>query len=127
MKSSPNFYNHAIVDKNPDDYVEIIASPAAILGVWKLSFFAHELLHKDGAVKSEDELKGDTLQKYIEAAESIKRSEDIPTPILGIGIYDGVEIGVGREIIAAAYHANIETITTFARKGQADEIRDLLK
>lgn len=125
--TNPHFCNHTIVDSNPDDYIEIETSPATIFKVWKLSFFAHELLHKDGRVKSETELSGDALQKYIAASESLKRGEDVPKPILGVGIYEGIEIGVGREIIAAAYHAKMPTIPAHIRKAQADEIVALLK
>lgn len=125
--TEPHFCNHAIVDKNPADYTEIVACPRDILAVWKLSLFAHELLHGDGRIKDESELAGDTLQKYIAARESIKRGEDIPKPILGVGIYEGIEIGVGREIIAAAYHENLDKIPASVRKAQADEIKKHLK
>jgi hypothetical protein len=122
----PQFCDHTIVSKNPDDYVEVQTSPASILKVWKLSFFAHELLNKDGSVKTESELSGDTLQKFIAASEAIKRGEELQKPILGIGIYDGIEIGIGREIIAAAYHLGLSTIPASIRKGQADEIQSFL-
>ena len=125
--ANPQFCNHTIVDSNPDDYIEIKTCPETIFKVWKLSFFAHELLHKDGHVKSETELSGETLQKYIAASESLKRGETLPKPILGIGIYEGIEIGVGREIIAAAYHAKIPSIPAHIRKAQADEIVALLQ
>lgn len=121
-----NFCNHTIIDQSPDDYVEIETSPSKIFSVWKLSFFAHELLNQDGGVKAESEITGDTLQKYIDAMESIRRGEDIPKPVLGVGIYDGIEIGIGREVIAAAYHSGVETIPTHVRKGQRDEIENLL-
>ena len=123
----PQFCNHTIVETNPDDYVEVTVDPAVIFKVWKLSFFAHELLHKDGRVKSESELSGDALQKYIAASEALKRGEYLPKPILGVGIYEGIEIGVGREIIAAAYHAKITTMPAHIRKAQADEIKAFLQ
>lgn len=125
--TAAQFCDHVIVNKNPEDYIEVETSPQAIFKVWKLSFFAHELLHNDGQVKTAEELSGDTLEKYIQAAEAFKRGETVVKPILGVGIYDGIEIGVGREIIAAAYHAGVKSIPANIRKAQADEILSFLK
>ena len=122
----PQFCNHVIVEKNPNDYTEINAAPADILGLWKVSLFAHELLNKDGRLKNENELSNDTLQRYIAAKESFKRGEEIPKPVLGVGIYEGIEIGVGREIVAAALHAGLDFIPVSIRKAQADDIRQQL-
>lgn len=122
----PNFCNHIIVDKNPDDYTEIVTSPAAIFDTWRLSFFAHELLRQDGSVKNESELDGNTLQKFIAASEALKRGEAIEKPVLGIGLNDGIEIGIGREIVAAAYHAGEQEITASVRKAQIKDISKLL-
>jgi len=125
--SKPQFCDHVIVSKNPDDYTEVNTSPTSIFNGWKLSFFAHELLNKDGTIKNQADLSGDTLQKYIQAAESLRRGEPIEKPILGVGIYDGIEIGVGREVIAAAYHAGLKSIPANIRKGQATEVQSFLK
>lgn len=125
--AQPQFCNHTVIDQNPADYVEIMVSPQKIFEQWKLSFFAHELLHKDGSVKSQDELSGDTLNKFIRASESFHRGEEVPKPVLGVGIFDGVEIGIGREIIAAAYHSGLNTIPVHVRQAQLKEIEKLLK
>jgi len=126
MNTTAKFCNHIVVDKCPDDYIEFVTSPHAIFKAWKLSFFAHELLKSDGSVKVEPELSGDALQKYITASENIKRGDAIEKPVLGIGLFDGIEIGIGREIIAAAYHAQITEIPVCVRKTQIDEIKSFL-
>jgi hypothetical protein len=120
------FCNHTIIDQNPDDYLEISCSTERVLQAWRESMFAHELMNNDGTVKDESELNGDTLHKYIDAKERLNRGEQLPKPVLGIGIFDGIEIGIGREIIAAAYHGGIKTIPANVRKAQAEEIENLL-
>ena len=120
------FRDHIIVVQNPDDYIEVQTSPANIFKGWELSPFAHELLNRDGSIKTESDLSGDTLQKFIAASEAIKRSEPLEKPILGIGLNDDIEIGVGREIIAAAYHAGLTSIPTNIPKGQADCVQQFL-
>ncbi len=127
MDVQSQFYDHEVVQKSPDDYVEITLSPTIILNAWSTSMFAHELLNKDGSVKSQNDLKDATLQKFIDANETIKRGENLPKPIIGVGIMDGVEIGIGREIIAAAAKCNIAQIPVCIRKAQADDVKAMLK
>lgn len=120
------FRDHIIVAQNPEDYIEVQTSPACIFKGWELSPFAYELLNRDGSIKTESDLAGDTLQKFIAASEAIKRGEPLEKPILGIGLNDDIEIGVGREIIAAAYHAGLTSIPTKIPKGQADCVQQFL-
>lgn len=122
----PNFYNHEVVQKSPDDYVEILCSPDQILSAWRLSMFAHELIDKNGAVKPQSAMQGHVLQKYLTALESLKRDEDIAKPILGVGMMDNIEIGIGQEIVAAAKNIDIAEIPVNVRKAQVDEVKKLV-
>lgn len=126
MDIKPSFYDHEIVQKSPDDYVELTVSPRTILKAWSLSMFAHELLNKDGMVKDKADIRDETLQRYVAAEESLKRGEDIAKPIIGIGIMDGIEIGIGREIIAVADVMSITDIPIHVRKAQVDEVKKAL-
>ena len=127
MTIQPTFSDHAVILSAPDDYVEMTCAPHDILSAWGLSIFAHDLIHTDGTVKDGNDMSDETLQKYLEATESFKRGEEISKPVIGIGITDGIEIGIGREIIAAAQNLNIEHIPFHVRKGQASEIKKALK
>lgn len=124
---SIEFYDHEVVQNAPNDYIEIALSPVEILDAWTLSMFAHELLNKDGSVKSKKDMNPSTMQKYIDMHSLIKRGEPIPKPVIGIGIMDNLEIGIGREIIAAAMQNNISQIIVNIRKAQVTEIKKLLK
>ena len=126
MSVEPRFYDHEIVQKSPDDYVELRVSPRQILKAWSMSLFAHELLGKDGQVKDKADIKDETLQRYVMAEESMKRGEDLAKPIIGIGIMDGIEIGIGREIVAVADVMGVSDIPIHVRKAQADEVRAAL-
>lgn len=126
MSVHPAFCNHEIIDKAPLDYVEMQSNPRNILKAWSLSMFAHELLNKDGDIKSQDDLADATLQKYLDVLEKINRGEDIKKPIIGVGIMDGIEIGIGREIIAACATLNIDKIPFYVRKAQSCDVKKLL-
>jgi len=127
MSIQPKFCDHAVVMASPDDYVEMTCNPNDILGAWSLSMFAHELLNKDGSVKLDKDMVEPTLGKYIDAVETLKRGENIAKPVIGIGIMDGVEIGIGREIIAACSILDVDKIPFYVRKAQADEIKQMLR
>lgn len=124
--SHPQFCDHAVTLNNPDDYVELQVMPNQILQAWRSSMFAHELIAKDGRIKDENDLEGQNLEKYLTAFEALKRGESIEKPLLGIGIYDGVEIGTGREIIVAAFHLGIPNVPIHVRKAQSDEVQACL-
>jgi len=126
MDVQPQFFDHEVVQKSPNDYEELSIAPHDLLRAWSLSMFAHELLAKNGNIKSESELSGQTLEKYVAALEMIKRSEPLSKPIIGIGIMDGVEIGIGREIIAACVSMNIGKISINVRKAQSKDVKKLL-
>ena len=121
------FCDHIVVQKNPEDYTEMVLTPSQIFDAWKSSMFSHELIAKDGTIMGENTLKGASLQKYISAYEALKRDEAVEKPVLGIGLFDGIEIGIGREIIAAAYHLNISDLPIHVRTAQAEEIMALFK
>lgn len=127
QKITPTYIDHAVVARTPDDYVSVTVDIASVFEAWKLSIFSHELLDQMGGVKNEDSLGGDVLKKFLTAREAFNRGEPLEKPVLGIGIYDGVEIGIGREIMAAAFQAGEKTIPVCVRKSQKDEILSLVK
>ena len=125
--TDPMFCDHEVVQRTPSDYCEMTLRPEIILKAWSVSIFAHELLNKDGSIKKDNEMTAPTLEKYIHAVEAFKRNEIVSKPIIGVGIMDNIEIGIGREIIAAAKNLSINAIPINVRKAQEKDIRKLLK
>jgi len=123
----PNYIDHVVVSRSPDDYVSIEVEIADVFDAWKSSVFSHELLDRTGTIKNEDHLVGDVLKKYVSAKEALARGEALEKPILGVGIYDGVEIGIGREIMVAAYQSGQKSIPVCVRKNQKDEILAIIQ
>lgn len=127
MEFNPQFYDHEVVQKTPQEYCEMTISPEKILDRWQSSMFACEILDKVGKIKPQNEMAPETLKKYLDAIEMIKRGEDIPKPVLGIGLMDNIEIGIGREIVAAAANLNLSNIPLHIRNAQAEDIQKALK
>lgn len=122
-----DFYDHEVVQTVPEDYSELILCPNDIIKAWSLSLFAHEMLAPDGSIKNEKDMSGTTLQRYIEVSEAIKRGEKIAKPVIGIGLMDNIEIGIGREVIVACAKMKMDKIPVYVRNAQAQEVRKLLK
>lgn len=124
--TEPAFYDHEVVRRSPADYVEMRLSPSALLKAWSLSMFAHEMLANDGTVKPVDCMNTETLEKLLYAQDAMKKGEAVAKPIIGVGIMDNIEIGIGREIVVAAQTMNIPEIPVHARQAQAREITKLM-
>ncbi len=123
MDVQSQFQDHEVVQQAPDDYVEISLSPDKIMMAWATSLYSYELLNKDGTVKSTGDMMDETLQRYVDAEEKLRRGEGVSKPIIGIGIMEGIEIGIGREIVAAAKALGVKEIPVYVRKAQVDEIK----
>ena len=123
----PVFIDHEIVRRTPNDYTEMQLHPDKILKAWALSLFAHEVLEKNGAVKTEDKMSDTTLEKFISARHAFEKGEEVTKPVIGVGIMDNIEIGIGREIVAAAKIMSLTEIPVIIRKSQLSDIEKLLK
>lgn len=126
MGVQSQFYDHEVVLQSPDDYVEMHLAPADILRAWASSMFSYEVLNKDGSVKATDDMVDETLERYVAVQDRFKRGESIAKPVIGIGIMDTIEIGIGREIVAAAHIQGLDLIPVHVRKAQAEEIKSFL-
>jgi hypothetical protein len=123
MDVQSQFHDHEVVRQAPNDYVEMSLAPDKIMVAWSTSLYSYELLNKDGSIKRTDEMVDETLQRYVDAEEKLKRGEAVPKPIIGIGIMEGIEIGIGRELVAAAKALGVHEMPVHVRKAQADEIK----
>jgi hypothetical protein len=121
------FYDHEVVQRAPDEYIEMTFNPALILKAWALSMFAHEILTHEGDIRDEKNMNEATLAKFLQAQDAFKKGEKIPKPIIGVGIMDNIEIGIGRETVAAALALNIRELPIHTRQGQAEEVKSLIK
>jgi|GEM_PF-3608030 len=126
MTLHPEFHDHNMVAQSPKDYDKKMLSPHKILHLWSSSMFSYELLDKNKQVKAVEDMKPDTQQKYKQVIDAIQSSQSIEIPIIGIGMIDGIEIGLGRESIAACDVLGIDTIPVYVRQSQKDEIEVLL-
>jgi hypothetical protein len=86
-------------------YMTITLDTKRVLESWQLSLFSFEWLHPDGRIKALDELPDHEKPRRIAVENKLKNGISIEQPVLGIGIADNIEIGMGRtEFLTLAAH-----------------------
>lgn len=105
-------------------FAELRVDAAKVVQSWRQSLFAFEWLNPDGKVKSLSELPEREKAKRSDVEERLKRNAALDKPILGIGLYDNVEIGSGRAIFLTLVAQGIRIIPVHVPRGQLDEFSD---
>jgi hypothetical protein len=78
------------------NYVSISVDSPKVLSSWRESLFSFEWLHPDGRIKKPAELSETERAKRETVEKKLSSNQPIEKPVLGIGIMDNVEIGIGR-------------------------------
>lgn len=123
--SRHSFCDHPVVSGNADLYVEIVVDVARVVDDWRQSIMSHELVGKTG-IKPDDALSAARLARRFEVREAYRRGEAIEKPILGIGIFDSVEIGVGSDVLITLALEGVETMPVHVRQSQLKEFKAFL-
>lgn len=117
------FVNNKAVFGREDYYTEISIDVARILENWKESLYSFEWLSPDGRIKALKELPEQEQAKRIVIEDIISKGEALEKPVLGIGLLENVEIGIGKPTLLtlAAFgattvpvHIPINSIDDFA-------------
>lgn len=117
----PIFVDNSVAAARPDQYVEIQVDARKVLADWKASLLAHELLDSNGYVKGDDDISESRLEKREAVRNRLAAREPLEKPVLGIGIFDNVEIGAGSDVLATLVMEGVAILPVHIRKAQ---IRD---
>lgn len=115
------FIDNPAVKKRPDGYLAITVDVAKVLKSWKMSLFSYEWMLPDGRLKSREELPETEQPKRAAVEELLKKSSPLEKPILGIGMLDNVEIGVGRATFLTLAAMGVRTIPVHIPASQKKE------
>ena len=118
--------DNAVALKDPDGYEEVRIDVAKALKSLQLSFFAHEVMHKDGSLKSDEDLSEKIATRRGEMRERIAFGEDFQKPVAGIGINDNFELGAGRDLFVLLAMEGWREIPVHIRKKQRKELRKFI-
>ncbi|MBU6234256.1 MAG: hypothetical protein KGQ41_00280 [Alphaproteobacteria bacterium] len=115
----PVFVDNSVAAQRPDQYVELTVDARKVLADWKSSLLAHELLDSNGMVKGDDHLSESRLEKRDAVRSRLAAQQPLEKPILGIGIFDNIEIGSGSDILATLVMEGVTHLPVHIRKAQA--------
>jgi len=118
-----NLIDNSAVLKNPDIYIEIEIDTIKILKSWKTSLRSFEWLDKKGNIKPITDLNEQDKHHRQEIENALKNGQNIPKSILGIGVYDNIEIGSNRaEFLTLTAHGQ-KTLPVHVRKSQEQDFQ----
>lgn len=118
--------NPAIVGRL-DKYKTVTVGIDKILKSWRQSLYAFEYLTKDGQVKAIDSLPEEERRRVREVAERMKNNAPFERPVMGIGILENVEIGIGRATFLYLAGEGYDTIPVHIPKSNEEEFDEFLQ
>ncbi len=125
-KNTIRFIDNPSLNGSMDKYIEIHVQTNKVLESWKHSLFSFEWLDKKGKIKRLQDLPDGEQSKRRTVEERIERGEPLAKPVLGIGIYDNVEIGVGRAEFLTLITHGVKKIPVHIPKSSESDFHEFL-
>ena len=92
------------------EYQDMQLAMADILSSWHQSLLAHKWLDSQGQLRPKDNLAERQRLQRAHVEQLIADRQPLPTPVLGIGMFEHIEIGAGRDVVLTLAAHGIETI-----------------
>lgn len=79
-------------------YATLTVRVPTVLKSWKSSLFSFEWLRADGTLKDVTELPHHLRERREAIENKLAHGEALEKPVLGIGMLESIEIGIGRDV-----------------------------
>ncbi len=119
----PVFTDNPAALSQASRYTEVLVDATKILQDWRQSLFAHELVDANGFVKGDDDINESRLEKREMVRSRLVAGQALEKPVLGIGIFDNIEIGAGSDTLATLVMEGITVLPVHVRVNQVDEFK----
>ncbi len=126
MTISVTFTDNPLITANTANYTTVTVDTARVLDSWRTSFMSYEWLDANGHIKSPAALKDDLRGQHLATLKAIKDGVQIARPVLGIGIYDNVEIGIGRDIFVTLASLGLPHIAVHIPQSMAKDFNSFI-
>lgn len=123
MTQSVTFTDNPLIAANAAKYMAVTVDTARVLDSWRTSFMSHEWLDQNGHIKPPAALKDDLRNQHLAMLKAVKDGMQIARPVLGIGIYDNVEIGIGRDIFVTLASLGLPAIAVHIPHSMVKEFK----
>lgn len=121
-----HFVDNPLVTPKLGSYASVTIKVDRVLESWKSSAMAFEWLTPKGAIRDAGMLSPNlnAQRQAIEAA--LCKGDLIAKPVLGIGIFDNVEIGIGRDVFVTLAAHGIEEMPVHIPKSMEKDFKSFL-
>lgn len=113
--------DNPVASAQSDRYAELLVDATKVLQDWRQSLYAHELIDANGFVKGDDDISETRLEKREVLRLRLAAGQPIEKPILGIGIFDNVEIGAGSDTLATLVMEGVTVLPVHVRTSQLQD------
>ncbi|MES2728768.1 MAG: hypothetical protein V4621_01555 [Pseudomonadota bacterium] len=117
------FTDNPLIAANTANYMAVTVDTARVLDSWRTSFMSYEWLDANGHIKAPADLKEDLRSQHLAMLKAVKDGIQIARPVLGIGIYDNVEIGIGRDIFVTLASLGLSQIAVHIPQSMARDFK----
>jgi hypothetical protein len=123
MQSLPNisFIDNSAIKSHTEKYKSVDVDIDKVLNSWKTSLFSFEWVTPEGRIKSVEELSEIEKEKRLTVENDFKINKPIEKPVLGIGLLENIEIGIGRHVFLTAAHLGYKKIPVHIPKSHEDD------
>lgn len=105
MDKQPKFIENSSLNGSRDRYTLVVVDVGMVIKSWRQSLFSFEWLDQEGRIKSPEAMPEHEKEKRLLAEKKLSMGEAFESPVMGIGISDNIEIGMGRaEFLTLASH-----------------------
>ena len=122
--ATPRFLDHP--NATSDVYVSGVLDLAKALPSWRQSLISYKWLGADAQPKKPDELADEQRAQYEDILRILTRGDALPKPIIGLGMFDNVEVGSGAAIVATLAALDVKVIPVHMRVAQEKGLRKFL-
>ncbi len=96
--SIPVFIDNPAIAGRMERYMRVRLDIGRALDSWRQSLLAHEWLDAAGQIRNDAALDPTKRDKLAALRAQLQSGQALPCPVLGIGLFDNIEIGSGSEL-----------------------------
>ena len=124
--ATPRFIEHPSVSANPSAYGNATLDIEKALPSWKQSLIAYKWLDSEGQPKKPEALADEQRAQRDDILRILAKGDALPTPIIGLGMFDNVEVGSGAGVIATLADMGIKLVPVHLRRAQEKGLKKFL-
>lgn len=123
---SVNWADSPAIKGREERYVTLDVDVARTIESWRRSLYAFEWLTEEGEIRAPGELGEAEAEKRRAVEAALDNTAALDKPVLGIGMFDNVEIGAGRAVFLTLAAQGATTLPVHIPKSQREEFSAFL-